>query len=201
MVSGDTGSILFKRLQLQKMNPAKQLEWINSLPTLCNAKLDELKGIHNKLFDLNLEANEYLNENGERQLEWEQQFVQEFAVAIAKYRETTAAKFELDESFKAAFGVLPSYWDDSSLAVWKVTRLVKTQNEIKDNGIKEGLVKTSGETNVVKDAASAESVQTTTLETTETSTTVAKTVEKKTVGDEDKKTVEKGKDESGVEDS
>lgn len=199
MGSGDTGSILFKRLQLQKMNPAKQLEWINSLPALCNTKLEELVIIHNKLCALNLKATEYLNEGGERQIEWEQQFVQEFAIAIENYRRTTAAKFELEESFKAVYGVLPSYWDNTTLPLWKVTRMVKTQNEIKDNGIKEGLVETSGETNVVKDTAT-ESVQTT-LETTETSTTVAKTVEKKTVGDEDKKTVEKGKDESGVEDS
>jgi hypothetical protein len=208
MVEGDTPNVLYKRHLMKEMDLAKRTALVHSLPARCNAKTDEWRNAYNRVNELNTAADAYLKGNGPRQVEWEMQFVNDFAVAIRIYRDTTAAKFDLDESYKAVFGTFPGYWDDMSHAVWKVTRLVRTEIELKDGLVEVEDTSREEKTNApVADVAATRANPTTqqtatkTGEQTTPATQVAKTGRKKTVGEDDKKTVEKGKDESGVEDS
>jgi hypothetical protein len=149
------------------------------------------------------DADAYLHKTGPRDMEWERQFIAEFLSTAKQAEEISAAKFELDTLHSVVHGDLPQYWDmktaDSTRAVWQVVRLHGKSIASKDGLLEEtATVESVKDVGAVKDVTAESTGPQTAAVATRTPTPVVKSEEKKSGED---KTVEKGKEESGVEDS
>jgi hypothetical protein len=178
--------------QQMKMTVSEKTQLLHTLPERCKTKYEELHNTIIKIDKMQSDADAYLKKTGPRDIEWERQFVAEFLSAVTQVEEISATKFELDTLHSVVHDDVPRYWDikkaDSTLSVWKVVRLYASKN---------GLPEEIAAVGSVKDVtAESTAPQITTSIATPAPAPVVKTEEKKSGED---KTVEKGKDESGVE--